>query len=231
MRETLIQEGSERPHPATRTEFAHHFVVGLAADQEKVAKDTFQPLNEFDPTIDRPILLGRTAAHVKTKRRGSEFRSDSQPWNRIMESQSKLPEHFGQLKDRGHFRMRTSVAPATTRLTPAAARFRPTTPSGSDKKLIARSNPSTLSRTSSGNGPSTKSGTRSGASSRSTRWTNSGAASRAWGKMPHNSKLEFGKPFRISRNTGRVRIRSPSAPPRRTRIFNPKRLVRYYSHL
>jgi hypothetical protein len=68
IRETLVQEGSERPYPATREEFAHHFVVRLAADQEKIAKDTFEPLNEFDPTIDRPIFLGRTAAHVKTKR-------------------------------------------------------------------------------------------------------------------------------------------------------------------
>ena len=68
IRETLVQEGSESPHPATRAEFAHHLVVRLAADQEKIAKDTFQPLNEFDPTINRPILLGRTAAHVKTKR-------------------------------------------------------------------------------------------------------------------------------------------------------------------
>ena len=68
IRETLVQERSERQCPATRAEFAHHLVVRLAADQKKIAKDTFELLNEFDPTIDRPILLGRTAAHVKTKR-------------------------------------------------------------------------------------------------------------------------------------------------------------------
>src|ERR1700722_12255445 len=39
--------------------------------------------------------------------------------------------------------------------------------------------------------------------------------------MPHNSKLDSGKPIRSWRNTGRVRIKSPSAPPRRTRILNP----------
>ena len=66
IREILIQEDSEIPDPATRAEFAHHFVVRFAADQKKIAKDTFEPLNEFDPTIDRPVLLGRTAAHVKT---------------------------------------------------------------------------------------------------------------------------------------------------------------------
>lgn len=58
IRETLVQEGSERQGPATRAEFAHHFVVRFSADQKKIAKDTFELLNEFDPTIDRPVLLG-----------------------------------------------------------------------------------------------------------------------------------------------------------------------------
>ena len=39
--------------------------------------------------------------------------------------------------------------------------------------------------------------------------------------MPHNSKLEFEKPFRSSRKSGRVRTRSPSAPARRMRIYKP----------
>ena len=67
--------------------------------------------------------------------------------------------------------------------------------SGSDKKLIARSNPSSLFRTGCGKGPSTKSGTRSCASSRSTRSTNSGVAKRAWGKMPSNTTSASGKPI------------------------------------
>ena len=87
VRETCIQEGSETPELATRTKFANHFVVRLAADQKKIAQRTIESLNEFDPMIDRPILLGRTAAHVKTERRGlGRFRSDCQPRNWIMES-------------------------------------------------------------------------------------------------------------------------------------------------
>ena len=66
--ETLVQEDPEARQTAMGAEFAHQLVVCLAADQEKIAKDTFEALNEFDPTINRPVLLGRTATHVKTKR-------------------------------------------------------------------------------------------------------------------------------------------------------------------
>src|ERR1700724_3234622 len=49
--------------------------------------------------IDRPVLLGRTAAHVKAESGGFDwFGPYSQRWNRIAQSQSKRPKHVSQVE-------------------------------------------------------------------------------------------------------------------------------------
>jgi hypothetical protein len=60
--QSRVQKGLETPLPATRTKFADQLIVGLTADQEKIVETTVEPLGQFHPTIDGPILSGRTAA-------------------------------------------------------------------------------------------------------------------------------------------------------------------------